>query len=51
MRHEPVVVDLQEHDALDGGFTDIEILTADLHAIVEAKRGWALRRGARKAAW
>lgn len=37
---EPVVVELQEHDALDGGFTDVEVLTADLHVIVEAKRGW-----------
>ncbi len=37
---EPVVVDLQEHDALDGGFTDIEVLTTDFHVIVEAKRGW-----------
>jgi hypothetical protein len=37
---EPVVVDLQEHDALDGGFTDIEVLSADLHVIVEAKRSW-----------
>ena len=37
----PVAVDLQEHDALDRGFTDIEILTANLHAIIEAKRGWS----------
>lgn len=36
----PVVVELQEHDRADGGFTDIEILSADLHVIVEAKRGW-----------
>lgn len=36
----PVVVELQEHDRADGGFTDIELLSADLHVIVEAKRGW-----------
>jgi hypothetical protein len=36
----PVVVELQEHDRADGGFTDIEILSTDLHVIVEAKRGW-----------
>jgi hypothetical protein len=36
----PVVVELQEHDRADGGFTDVEILSADLHVIVEAKRGW-----------
>ena len=37
---EPVVVDLQEYDSVDGGFTDIEIQNPDLHVIVEAKRGW-----------
>lgn len=37
---EPVVVELQEHDETDRGFTDIEIRTPDLHIIVEAKRGW-----------
>lgn len=36
----PVVVELQEHDRTDGGFTDIELLSAELHLIVEAKRGW-----------
>ena len=24
----------------DGGFTDIELISTDLHVIVEAKRGW-----------
>lgn len=37
---EPVLVELQEHDGLDRGYTDIELRTADLHVIVEAKRGW-----------
>ena len=37
---EPVLVELQEHDEFDRGYTDIEILSADLHVIVEAKRGW-----------
>ncbi len=37
---EPFLVELQEHDAADGGFTDIELLSPDLHVIVEAKRGW-----------
>jgi hypothetical protein len=36
----PVVVELQEHNRADGGFTDIELLSTDLHVIVEAKRGW-----------
>jgi hypothetical protein len=36
----PVMVELQEHDRADGGFTDIELLSTDLHVIVEAKRGW-----------
>lgn len=36
----PVVVELQEHDRADGGYTDIELVSADLHVIVEAKRGW-----------
>jgi hypothetical protein len=39
---EPVTIELQQHDALDGGYTDIEIKASDLHVIVEAKRGWAL---------
>jgi hypothetical protein len=38
---EPVVIELQEHDRADGGFTDIELKTLELHVIVEAKRGWA----------
>lgn len=38
---EPVLVELQTHDAIDRGFTDIELLSPDIHAIVEAKRGWA----------
>ncbi len=37
---EPVLVELQEHGELDRGFTDIEVLSRDLHVIVEAKRGW-----------
>jgi hypothetical protein len=36
----PIMVELQEHDRADGGFTDIELRSADLHVIVEAKRGW-----------
>ena len=36
----PVVVELQEHDRADGGFTDVELLSNNLHVIVEAKRGW-----------
>ena len=36
----PIVVELQKHDAADGGFTDIEVRAQDLHVIVEAKRGW-----------
>lgn len=37
---EPVVIDLQQHDREDGGFTDIEVISPELHVIVEAKRGW-----------
>lgn len=37
---EPVVIELQQHDQLDAGFTDIEIKAPNVHAIVEAKRGW-----------
>jgi hypothetical protein len=36
----PVVIELQEHDRADGGFTDVELLSNNLHVIVEAKRGW-----------
>lgn len=36
------VVELQRHDAADGGFTDIELRAPGFHVIVEAKRGWAL---------
>ena len=39
---DPVIVELQRHDATDGGFTDVEVRASDLHVIVEAKRGWAL---------
>ena len=39
---EPVIVELQEHDKADGGFTDVEIKAAELHVIVEAKRGWSV---------
>jgi hypothetical protein len=37
-----VVLELQRHDAADGGYTDIELRSSDVHVIVEAKRGWAL---------
>ena len=33
---------LQEFDAADGGYTDIEVLSDELHVIVEAKKGWWL---------
>ena len=36
----PALVDLQEHDSDDRGYTDIEILAPTIHVIVEAKRGW-----------
>jgi hypothetical protein len=36
----PVGVELQEHDPDDRGYTDIEVLTPNLHVVVEAKRGW-----------
>ena len=36
------VVELQRHEAADGGFTDIELRAPDFRVIVEAKRGWAL---------
>lgn len=36
----PIVVELQEHDRADGGFTDVALLSNNLHVIVEAKRGW-----------
>jgi len=38
---EPVVVDLQEHDALTVAFTDVEDVTAGSHVIIEVKRGWS----------
>lgn len=38
---EPIVVELQEHDRADGGYTDITIKADELHVIVEAKVGWA----------
>jgi hypothetical protein len=37
---EPIQVELQQHDDVDRGFTDIEVRTSDLHVIIEAKRGW-----------
>jgi hypothetical protein len=37
-----LAVELQLHDATDRGFTDIELRSAGLHVIVEAKRGWSL---------
>ncbi len=36
------MVELQRHEAADGGFTDVELRAPGSHAIVEAKRGWAL---------
>src|SRR4051812_38405130 len=36
------VIELQRHDAADGGFTDVEVRSSDVHVIIEAKRGWAL---------
>jgi hypothetical protein len=36
----PVVVELQEYDVDDRGFTDVEISTPTIHAVIEAKRGW-----------
>lgn len=37
---EPVVIELQRYDHADAGYTDLEILTTELHVLVEAKRGW-----------
>ena len=37
---EPPAIELQKHGRADGGFTDVEITTRELHVIVEAKRGW-----------
>jgi len=36
------VVELQRHEAEDGGFTDVEVRSPEVHIVVEAKRGWAL---------
>jgi hypothetical protein len=38
---EPIVVELQQHDQADGGYTDIDLKADELHVIVEAKVGWA----------
>ena len=40
--YDDLVVELQTHDETDRGFTDIELRCPELHAIVEAKRGWSL---------
>src|SRR5450759_2074590 len=37
----PVLIELQEHDTGDRGYTDIEILSPSMHVVVEAKRGWS----------
>jgi len=36
----PAVVRLQEYDPADRGFTDIQIVIANTHLVIEAKRGW-----------
>lgn len=36
----PIVVELQEYEAADRGYTDVEISTPTIHALIEAKRGW-----------
>lgn len=33
-------IELQEYGTDDGGYTDLAVLTQDIHVIVEAKRGW-----------
>jgi hypothetical protein len=37
-----LVVELQEHDQIDRGFTDVDLRCPEFHAIIEAKRGWNL---------
>lgn len=39
---EPPAIELQKHGQADGGFTDIELTSPELHVIIEAKRGWDL---------
>lgn len=39
---ELITIDLQRGDRRDRGFTDIELRSPAVHAIVEAKRGWHL---------
>lgn len=39
---ELITIDLQRGDRNDRGFTDIELRSPQLHAIVEAKRSWTL---------
>lgn len=39
---EPLAIRLQEFGSGGGGFTDVEVQTADQSLVVEAKRGWAL---------
>jgi len=42
--HESVLVRLQRHEREEelAGITDIEIVSTDVHVVVEAKRGWEL---------
>jgi hypothetical protein len=37
-----LVVELQEHDQNDGGYTDVELRSSEIHVIIEAKRGWTV---------
>lgn len=37
---EPPAIELRKHGQADGGFTDIELTSPELHVIIEAKRGW-----------
>lgn len=40
---EPLIVDMQRHESGVGGFTDLELRSANaFHIIVEAKAGWTL---------
>ncbi len=37
-----LVVLLQEHGSDDGGYTDVELSSNEIHVIVEAQRGWSV---------
>jgi hypothetical protein len=39
---ESLVIELQEHDQKDGGYTDVELRSSEMHVIIEAKRGWTV---------